>query len=223
MPPADKKKTKGKKNTRASVVKYKEYTPNIGLPLKKRVKLTYVDHVAFSSSGVSHAGYQFRMNSLLDPQYAVGGHQPYGRDQWATLYNRYNVISCKLTARFRQLAGANVPVVVGAFMDKDLVLPLALTTKVEQAKGHGLSILNINTNSTAVSTAYYDRDKWFDKKSEEYDDQNALMNANPATDAVCEVWVQSIDGATAVATNTIGLIQLEYWVELSEPIEFGAS
>lgn len=38
----------------------------------------------------------FRLNSLYDPDFALGGHQPYGFDQMATLYNKYKVNSFDL-------------------------------------------------------------------------------------------------------------------------------
>lgn len=199
------------------------YTQNIGLPLKKRVLLTYYHTQAFASAGVAHAGYQFRMNSIEDPDLTGAGHHPYGHNQWETLYRQYNVISSKLTARFFTVSGANLPVVCGAYMDKDKVLPLSLTTKSEQSKGRGLAILNANTNDDAIIRAVYDRDKWFSKKSQEYENQQVLFGNNPASDATCEVWVQTVDGATAAATSTHALIRIDYYVELSEPIEFGAS
>lgn len=40
---------------------------------------------------------QFRFNSLFDPEVALGGHQPYGFDQWMAMYSRFTVISA--TAR----------------------------------------------------------------------------------------------------------------------------
>lgn len=38
--------------------------------------------------------YKMNLNSLFDPDFSGGGHQPYGFDQLAALYNRYRVISC---------------------------------------------------------------------------------------------------------------------------------
>jgi len=35
--------------------------------------------------------YRFRMNSLYDPDRSGVGHQPLGRDEWASWYNRYRV------------------------------------------------------------------------------------------------------------------------------------
>lgn len=38
--------------------------------------------------------YQFNLNSIFDPDRSGVGHQPYGFDQLAAIYNRYRVISC---------------------------------------------------------------------------------------------------------------------------------
>lgn len=38
--------------------------------------------------------YRFNLNSIWDPNRTGTGHQPYGFDTFATLYNRYRVISC---------------------------------------------------------------------------------------------------------------------------------
>lgn len=199
------------------------YTQNIGMPLTKKVKLTYVDLRSFASSGVSHAGYQYRMNSIYDCDLTGTGHQPYGRDQYSQFYNKYRVISSKITVKARQLPSATQPVVVGAFLDKDLTLPLALDTKIEQTKGRSTSVLNCNTNAKAYTSNYYNSKKWFPPNGLEYIDQSCLFSTNPTTGAVCEVWVQSMDGATAVTTSTQCIVTIDYWVELSDPIQFGGS
>lgn len=38
----------------------------------------------------------FRLNSLYDPDFTGTGHQPYGFDQLAGLYNKYKVAGCKV-------------------------------------------------------------------------------------------------------------------------------
>lgn len=40
------------------------------------------------------ATFQYNLNSIYDPNKSGVGHQPYGRDQYAALYNRYRVIAC---------------------------------------------------------------------------------------------------------------------------------
>jgi hypothetical protein len=42
----------------------------------------------------------FRLNSIFDPDSAVGGTQPYGYDQLAALYNRYRVLKVRYKITF---------------------------------------------------------------------------------------------------------------------------
>jgi hypothetical protein len=48
--------------------------------------------------------YQFRVNSIFDPDYTGVGHQPLGHDQWATFYNRSRVRGCSYTVTFTNLS-----------------------------------------------------------------------------------------------------------------------
>lgn len=64
------------------------------LPSKFVTKLKYAE--AVTVTGVGMQNYRWRMNSLFDPNYTGGGHQPYGFDQLCgapgiALYNRYRV------------------------------------------------------------------------------------------------------------------------------------
>lgn len=60
------------------------------IPQRFIVKMKYADDVYANASGL----YTFNLNSIFDPNRTGAGHQPYGFDQFATLYNRYRVISC---------------------------------------------------------------------------------------------------------------------------------
>lgn len=64
------------------------------MPTVHRTQLRYVQTVTLNSgvvSGVFGTAQTFRLNSLYDPDFAVGGHQPYGYDQMQTFFNRYLV------------------------------------------------------------------------------------------------------------------------------------
>jgi len=54
-------------------------------------KMKYAETVNTTGAG---GFYQFSLNSIFDPNLTGTGHQPYGHDTLATLYNRYRVISC---------------------------------------------------------------------------------------------------------------------------------
>jgi len=66
------------------------YQPPFGTSM--RTNLTYAQYVDFSFSVANTAYmYQFNANSVFDPDRTGGGHQPYGHDQLATMFNKYRV------------------------------------------------------------------------------------------------------------------------------------
>ncbi len=65
------------------------------IPPRAMVQLRYTDTISLTSSSVtartSGNQYEFRLNSIYDPNYTSTGHQPYMYDQFAALYGRYRV------------------------------------------------------------------------------------------------------------------------------------
>lgn len=70
------------------------------IPTMRSVRLRYSDSVSLGNGVDSPYKYTIRSNSLYDPDYQVGGHQPKGFDFWAGAYKRYLVYGAKLTAYF---------------------------------------------------------------------------------------------------------------------------
>jgi len=62
------------------------------IPQRQIVKMKYAQNINTAAAGVYN--YKFNLNSIFDPDFTGSGHQPYGHDQLALLYNRYRVISC---------------------------------------------------------------------------------------------------------------------------------
>lgn len=60
-------------------------------------KLTYCDNISLDAGVDTLASRRFRCNGLWDPDVALGGHQPYGFDQLAAVFNRYLVLGAKIT------------------------------------------------------------------------------------------------------------------------------
>jgi hypothetical protein len=68
-------------------------------PFHKLAKLQYTHIAALPQIGVGTiTEIQFRANGMFDPQYATGGHQPFGYDQLMAQYCHYTVLyaSCDL-------------------------------------------------------------------------------------------------------------------------------
>lgn len=61
----------------------------LGFSDTQKVKLKYSISISFTSTSFQNK--VFRMNSLFDPEFIIGGHQPMGYDQWTPMYNRYLV------------------------------------------------------------------------------------------------------------------------------------
>lgn len=60
------------------------------IPQRFITKMKYAETVQTNGNGQ----YYFNLNSIWDPNGSGIGHQPYGFDTLATLYNRYRVIAC---------------------------------------------------------------------------------------------------------------------------------
>jgi len=71
-----------------------------GFPKQKVVKMRYVQEVLIQTPGNGLSkSVPFVANGVYDPYYPIGGHQPKSFDQWMTLYNNYNVLGSKASAR----------------------------------------------------------------------------------------------------------------------------
>jgi len=57
----------------------------------------------------------FRANSLYDPNYTGGGHQPNGFDQLIAAYNHFTVISSKIRVKLKQLGTGGGTIEPGTF------------------------------------------------------------------------------------------------------------
>lgn len=91
-------------------------------PQRLNTTLEYVDNLTLSTPGSSpNFGTEiaYRLNSLFDPYFSVGGHQPYGFDQIAAMYNRYmvNSVDVELTFTDPSTDGLYVGVMMKNFYD----------------------------------------------------------------------------------------------------------
>lgn len=71
-------------------------TKSAGVPPFMMVEMLYP--IAFTSSSTTGNNWywQFRINSLFDPDFTGTGQQPHTFDQWMALYDRYRVFACEL-------------------------------------------------------------------------------------------------------------------------------
>ncbi len=69
------------------------------MPSRYKAAMRYSEQISLSTGtiqGFYGTEYSFRLNSLFDPDFTSGGHQPYGFDQIAAWYNRYIVTRVRI-------------------------------------------------------------------------------------------------------------------------------
>lgn len=183
-------------------------------------KVKYVETVALSCS-LTATSYEFRLNSIFDPNYTGGGHQPLGHDQLATLYNRYRVFKCAWRIK-AQSTGSNAPrIVVVPYgnslttltFDRVAELPRAITRT-----------LGINGASNGVQIAgHISLPNLSGETSTEFkgnSNNEALFGADPGEAMRLMILMDSPTGSSATAQVSVQLI---YYVECFDPLNLAQS
>jgi len=167
---------------------------------------------AFNFNALNNYTQIMRLNSVFDPNSAVGGHQPYGFDQLTPIYNRYRVISCSYVIncftsgaalRFGALPCNDSPPING--MSELCENPRARWKL--QYPGGGTSVVmgRVSIPSLVGRTkSQYMADDRF----------QAEVTTNPQEAALLYVTGQRIDDGSAEFQGTI---TLEYTVEFFDP------
>lgn len=188
-------------------------------PPQKIVTMKYCQVVSLDP-GIGSVAYSiFRANSISDPYQTGVGHQPYGHDQWKTIYNRYEVLSSKITA---------------TFMPQSSGLPTSSTQCGISLKDDATVETNIDTVCEATGTnhcfAIAQRDNYcsntFNAKEMfplgEADRLQAAFGGNPAQDAMFQIWARGITDAVD-ASAVSAFVTIVYRVRMWELKDFGQS
>lgn len=79
------------------------------VPNRLYVKLRYCDNFALQAdnlTGLTGSEVPYRLNSLFDPYFLAGGHQPLGFDQLTPMYSRYKVFKVDIQVAVKGKAGS---------------------------------------------------------------------------------------------------------------------
>lgn len=94
----------------------------------------------------------FRCNSIHDPNFtdAVGDHQPRGHDEWAVLYNNYQVLESTITAKYQPIASR----MLGAVTTNKtgLTITMADTTDMREKMNTKCKLLQNVLNGSGTGT-----------------------------------------------------------------------
>jgi len=187
----------------------------LGLPAEFRMPMRYVESITLVAATGSLGIYQYRTNSLFDPNFTGTGHQPYGFDQMKTYYASYLVTSSK--ASIECLSSATVVCLAGIATSAES--STGITTAdgfMEPGKGQGGLLYSNSTRGFETC--------WALKAIADHDpaDYSALISASPANSDFYTVFVQDAYALAGTATLFFTIL-IEYEVTWKDPVTFATS
>lgn len=210
-----------KKKSRALNVS--KSTLRIGQVFPKTVQtvLRYVESGSLTVTANSYNQLFYKCNGLYDPEDALGGHQPYGFDQYAAIYNHYKVFKSRAIVQWNVTTGArHEGLIVGINITPGATDADVPRTKMEKQDGKiNYQWVSPSGDSTAVIVKPWNAKSYFGMQKDE-SELSAAVGADPTELSHYCVWASNPAGAeTFVFYN----ITVEYYIEFSEPKSLGGS
>lgn len=167
-----------------------------GFPSKLKVRHRFVESFVLNPTTSGVAYYNFRANSLQDPDLTGFGHQPMGYDQISPHYDHYTVVGSKMTCYFTPEATADVaPCYFGVILTDTPVTIVNVTELLEQRFTGGVKWLGAINRVPATQTKrkYFSARKFFGVKDIiGQQPWRAATGSNPNEDAYFQVFCASI-------------------------------
>jgi hypothetical protein len=179
--------------------------------------LNYSEQFGMAYTGLGNmASYQFRVNSIFDPNYTGTGHQPLGHDQWATFYNRYRVRKMTYRITFTNFSGSEESE-VALEMRPNSTIGTSYDTVREGPLCVYKSILGIAGSNNAIreTTGVCDiaKIRGIDPRRVLLEsDFQAVFGNNPPIECFLNIAMQNQDVGTAVTIRV--RVDLTYHVDL---------
>lgn len=199
-------------------------TQDFGFPDRLKTKLRYCDVVQLAASAGSPAIYQFRMNSLFDPDFSNTGHQPQWFDQLSAVYLNYKVLGSKITVTFvpNQVGDIEVndkgPYIVGITTVSGISSFSAANYPALLEDGnsvHGVIVDKQGSNNAKTLSNTYSprRDLGLDTNGSEL---LVSTGSSPATANTCFANLWCLDMTEAASQDVVAKVQIEYIVEFTQ-------
>lgn len=184
---------------------------------RKTVKLVYSDIIDLTAGlagvGVTH---QFRANSIFDPNYSIGGHQPMGHDEWENFYHHYRVKSSSIRVNFTPYNSTDSPSTVWVSLGSTaLGAGLVASTAIEHGRC-AYKVIGTGADTPANPLKNEFDAQAFFGPTHVSDKHIASFGGNPGEDVLYTIGVQPMS-ALATEFSQFALVTIEYICELTEP------
>ena len=181
------------------------------------VKMRYATTVRLNANVTGSSSHLFRANSIADPDLTGIGHQPYGHDTYASVYNHYKVLKSRIICTYTSNGSSSSGnYVVGVALKDDNNVETDFDT-IREARTAKYKIVN-DENISTVTNGYNAR-KMFPNN---VDNLNAQFSNNPSEDAIFQVFHTSCN--SGVEPNSCDVVvTIEYTVKMWELKDLGQS
>lgn len=199
------RKTKGKARGGYKAMNIVKKTMN-PIPQRWICTMKYAETISTDANGQ----FLLNLNSIHDPNRSGIGHQPYGHDTFATLYNRYRVISCS----YRIIANKNSDTLqICALPANDSILYLTGAEYKENPRTRYKTQAPGGEVQPVAGKVYIPSLVGRTKAQYMADDRyQSVFGASPAELAILNVGV--FTGSDAVAASVPCNVELVYTVEM---------
>ncbi len=184
----------------------------------KYITFKYSDVISQSLATVTATNQIFNMNSIFDPDRTGTGHQPYGHDTLAEVYNRYRVwaFSWKITFHAESQGFDIVTIPTNGNLASAISNQASFSAACEVPRSR---VYSQGTGANAVvASGFIKLNDLNGTSPQEYraDDRfQALFSASPGELLLLNVGTYNPSGTT-VAVDFI--VELEYYTEIYDPI-----
>lgn len=175
----------------------------------------YICKQKYSTTISTNAGgqYVFNLNSLWDPDRTGIGHQPYGFDNLALLYNRYRVISCGW--RVHNATGATgSPIITASLPNNDLGMVFVNTGEMLENPRTKYVVNNPGGPILTLHGKSYIPKLMGRTKTQYMADDNYQSLVTTSPNELALLYLQTFNGFSGDSVGGIGLtVILEFTVE----------
>jgi len=183
------------------------------------VSLRYVDCIQMDVAGAGFLTQVFSANGCYDPDDRFGGHQPYGWDQWAALYDQYMVESSKCVLTIQgHTGGENGASVVGIQLGGTSTISALSVETLMETDNSVHRLLDINNQVISKS---YSKKQFFANR--QMDNLQASVGSDPTELAHFIIWCNSVNAGVLDPARVTMVVDIYYNIVFSERARFGAS
>lgn len=183
-------------------------------PAKITAIMRYSQTLVLDPAAGLTASNLFRANSIYDPDFTGTGHQPYGHDTYAQIYNHYNVRSAIITVTPTSTQAG----IVGCALTDDSTVQGDYDV-VRELKGTKIAVMAVNSPAPTVKN-YYNVNQNFDIPYQKA--TSASFGQSPSEGMVFHVFVEGPSEGANMGSVSL-LVNITYTVDMWELKDLGLS